>query len=146
MSALGSYQYKGATSLLLEQGVGRSQTRVVGLCKGDYGCGLGHTRMATVSYGAKISHCHQTTLKASSGTSDGTPEQQKFVANLMGFEFEILDRLGRQNAIADDLSRCMGGPLLRALTGLIQDIWERLRRSTQVSTRVARAQAKDGRE
>lgn len=138
MSALGSYQYKGATSLLLEQGVGRSQTRVVG--------GLGHTRMATVSYGAKISHCHQTTLKASSGTSDGTPEQQKFVANLMGFEFEILDRLGRQNAIADDLSRCMGGPLLRALTGLIQDIWERLRRSTQVSTRVARAQAKDGRE
>lgn len=34
-----------------------------------------------------------------------TPEQQKFVAKLMGYEFEILYRPGRQNSVADALSR-----------------------------------------
>lgn len=60
-----------------------------------------------------------------------TPEQQKFVAKLMGFEFENLYRPGKQNAVADALSRRVDGPLLNAITGPVWDIWERLREVTR---------------
>ena len=35
----------------------------------------------------------------------GTPEKQCWVAKLLGYDYEILYRLGRENSVADALSR-----------------------------------------
>lgn len=51
-----------------------------------------------------------------------TPEQQKFVAKLMGFDFEILYRPGRQNNVTDALSRREGMVELKAITGPVWSI------------------------
>lgn len=55
-----------------------------------------------------------------------TPEQQKFVAKLMGFEFEILYRPGKQNLVADALSRRTDTPELAAITGPVWGIWKEI--------------------
>lgn len=52
-----------------------------------------------------------------------TPEQQKFVVKLVGFEFEILYRPGRQNQVADALSRRGNNNELHAITGPVWQIW-----------------------
>lgn len=59
-----------------------------------------------------------------------TPEQQKFVAKLMGFEFDIVYRPGRQNHVADALSRRREAPELTAVTGPIWKIWEDIREAS----------------
>lgn len=51
-----------------------------------------------------------------------TPEQQKFVAKLMGFEFDIIYRLGKLNTIADTLSRRTDVPEINAITGQVWGI------------------------
>ncbi|CAA0836351.1 Uncharacterized mitochondrial protein AtMg00850, partial [Striga hermonthica] len=58
-----------------------------------------------------------------------TPEQQKFVSKLMGFDFEIIYRPGRQNAVADALSRRTDVPELSAITGPTWAIWEEIRKA-----------------
>lgn len=47
-----------------------------------------------------------------------TLEQQKFIAKLLGFEFEIHYRLGKENVVADALSRRTEGPILTVVTEL----------------------------
>ena len=44
-----------------------------------------------------------------------TPEQQKWVAKLLGYDYEILYRPGRENSAADALSRRPDSPLLNPL-------------------------------
>ena len=64
-----------------------------------------------------------------------TPEQQKWVAKLVGFNYEIKYRPGKTNAAADSLSRLTDGPLLAAIIecyGASQpqfDIWEEIKQA-----------------
>ena len=44
-----------------------------------------------------------------------TPEQQKWVAKLLGYDYEILYKPGRENSAAEALSRVPGSPTLNAL-------------------------------
>ena len=44
-----------------------------------------------------------------------TPEQQKWVAKLLGYDYEIIYRPGRENAAADALSRKQGSHVLHHL-------------------------------
>jgi len=44
-----------------------------------------------------------------------TPEQQKWVAKLMGYNYEIIYRSGRKNVAADALSHKQGSPVLHHL-------------------------------
>lgn len=66
-----------------------------------------------------------------------TPEQQRFVSKLMGFEFEIMYRPGRQNSVADALSRRTDGPQLQAVTGPIWGIWDSLREASETDTKIS---------
>lgn len=59
-----------------------------------------------------------------------TPEQQKFISKLMGFEFNIVYRPGRQNVVADTLSRLGEAPELAAITGPIWKIWKNIREAS----------------
>lgn len=56
-----------------------------------------------------------------------TPEQQKFVAKLLGFDFEIKYQPGHQNLVADALSRYPQNGELTAVSGPVWEIWERIR-------------------
>ncbi|CAA0831446.1 Uncharacterized mitochondrial protein AtMg00860, partial [Striga hermonthica] len=58
-----------------------------------------------------------------------TPEQQKFVSKLMGFDFEIVYRPGRQNTVADALSRREDVAELDAITGPTWAVWNELRKA-----------------
>jgi hypothetical protein len=53
-----------------------------------------------------------------------TPEQQKWVAKLLGYDYEILYRLGRENFAADALSRKPGSPVLNHLFIPQVSLWE----------------------
>ncbi|RVW17875.1 Transposon Ty3-I Gag-Pol polyprotein [Vitis vinifera] len=44
-----------------------------------------------------------------------TPEQQKWVSKLLGYDYEITYKLGRENFVADALSRLIGSPSLNTL-------------------------------
>ncbi|KAA8520754.1 hypothetical protein F0562_014974 [Nyssa sinensis] len=56
-----------------------------------------------------------------------TPEQQKWVAKLLGFDYEILYRPGRENNAADALSKVAGSPTLDALSISRAHIWEEIK-------------------
>jgi hypothetical protein len=64
-----------------------------------------------------------------------TPEQQKLVAKLVGFDYEILYRPGRSNSATDAMSRMPHSPLLlstiaTSLFGISRPqfgIWEELK-------------------
>ena len=54
-----------------------------------------------------------------------TPKQQKWVTKLLGYDYEITYKPGKENQAADALSRVMGSPSLDALTiqqSLIRDL------------------------
>ena len=57
-----------------------------------------------------------------------TPEQQKWVTKLLGYDYEITYKPGKENQAADALSRVMGSPSLDALTIQQSPIWDLLRR------------------
>lgn len=60
-----------------------------------------------------------------------TPEQHKFVAKLMGFDFELRYRPGKQNLVGDALSRREEVPALQAITGPMWEIWDLLCAATE---------------
>ncbi|XP_052203138.1 uncharacterized protein LOC127808607 [Diospyros lotus] len=56
-----------------------------------------------------------------------TPDQQKWVAKLMGYDYEIVYRPGAQNKVADALSRRDDSPQLLPITGPNWAIWQHIR-------------------
>lgn len=60
-----------------------------------------------------------------------TPEQQKFIAKLLGYDFEILYQSGHQNLVADALSRCPEKGELGVITGPIYDIWGQIKKASE---------------
>lgn len=76
-----------------------------------------------------------------------TLEQQKWMAKLMGYDYEIVYRPGRENAAADVLSRWPDSPILFHVFVPQVAIWEEIRRAAnqdeymQKVTTAAQAQA-----
>ncbi|KAE8662834.1 hypothetical protein F3Y22_tig00113124pilonHSYRG00171 [Hibiscus syriacus] len=60
-----------------------------------------------------------------------TPEQQKLVAKLLGYDYEIIFRPGRDNSAADALSRRQESPLFAALHFSDVDIWKQIREASK---------------
>ncbi|RVW15980.1 Transposon Tf2-8 polyprotein [Vitis vinifera] len=60
-----------------------------------------------------------------------TPEQQKWVAKLLGYDYEIIFRPGHENSAADALSRRQESPLLAALHFSEVDIWKQIREASK---------------
>ncbi|XP_034708944.1 uncharacterized protein LOC117931996 [Vitis riparia] len=65
-----------------------------------------------------------------------TPEQQKWVAKLLGYNYEIIFRSGRENSAADALSRRPENPLLAALHFSEVDIWKQIREASKSNSYV----------
>ena len=60
-----------------------------------------------------------------------TPEQQKWVAKLLGYDYEIIYRPGRENAAADALSRKQGSPVLHHLLVSQVTLWEEIKQAAK---------------
>ena len=60
-----------------------------------------------------------------------TPEQQNWVAKLLGYDYEIVYRPGSENSVADVLSRVLGSPILNALFVLHVGLWEDIKSATK---------------
>lgn len=56
-----------------------------------------------------------------------TPEQQKWVSKLLGFDYEIVYKPGKENMVADALSRVSGSPCLNALFLPHTSLWDQIR-------------------
>ncbi|RVW32429.1 Transposon Tf2-8 polyprotein [Vitis vinifera] len=75
-----------------------------------------------------------------------TPEQQKWVVKLMGYDYEIIYRPGRENSAADALSRKSGSPALLHLHVPVVTVWDEIKKAyegdsyVQSLTRMANAQ------
>ncbi|KAA8521016.1 hypothetical protein F0562_011696 [Nyssa sinensis] len=59
-----------------------------------------------------------------------TPEQQKWVAKLLGYDYEITYRPGRENFAVDALSRKPNSPILLHIHVPEVDIWEEIRQAS----------------
>ncbi|XP_042969094.1 uncharacterized protein LOC122301779 [Carya illinoinensis] len=75
-----------------------------------------------------------------------TPEQQKFLVKLLGFEYDIVYQPGKENKVADALSRREGSQLLKvvgddeessnlALSGAEWRVWDKIREATRLDAR-----------
>lgn len=60
-----------------------------------------------------------------------TPEQQKWVAKLLGYDYEIIYRPGRENSAADALSRVPGSVTLNALFFQRVDLWDDIKSASK---------------
>lgn len=60
-----------------------------------------------------------------------TPEQQKWVAKLLGYDYEILYKPRRENLAADALSRVTGSPTLNSLFVSQAQIWEEIKKAAE---------------
>ena len=75
-----------------------------------------------------------------------TPEQQKWVVKLMGYDYEIIYRPGHENSAADALSRKSGSPALLHLHVPVVTVWDEIKKAyegdsyVQSLTRMANAQ------
>ncbi|KAL6350705.1 hypothetical protein AAG906_028162 [Vitis piasezkii] len=58
-------------------------------------------------------------------------ELQKWVAKLLGYDYEIIFRLGHENSAADALSRRQESPLLAALHFSEVDIWKQIHEASK---------------
>ncbi|KAF2293986.1 hypothetical protein GH714_006085 [Hevea brasiliensis] len=56
-----------------------------------------------------------------------TPEQQNWVSKLLGYDYEIVYKPGKENKVADALSRVQGSPSLNALFMPHASLWDRLK-------------------
>ena len=60
-----------------------------------------------------------------------TPEQQKWVAKLLGYDYEIIYRPGCENAAADALSRKQGSHVLQHLLVSQVTLWEEIKQAVK---------------
>ena len=60
-----------------------------------------------------------------------TPDQQQWVAKLLGYDYEIQYRPGRENTAADALSRKPASPILNNLFVSRVHIWEEIQEATR---------------
>ena len=60
-----------------------------------------------------------------------TPEQQKWVAKLMGYDYEIVYKPGRDNSAADSLSRKPGSPTLHHMFTPQVHLWDEIREASK---------------
>ena len=60
-----------------------------------------------------------------------TPDQQKWVAKLLGYDYEIQYRPGRENTAADALSRKPASPIINNLFVPQVHIWEEIQEATR---------------
>ena len=58
-----------------------------------------------------------------------TLEQQKWVAKLLGYDYEIIYMPGRENSVADTLSQRPDSPLLNSLFVPQFTLWEDIKRA-----------------
>jgi len=56
-----------------------------------------------------------------------TPEQQKWVSKLLGYDYEIVYKAGKENSAADALSRMTGSPCLSHLSVPQIHVWDQLK-------------------
>lgn len=56
-----------------------------------------------------------------------TPDQQRWVAKLLGFEFQLVYRPGREYHVADALSRKEDGEVLEDFSGPSWGVWDEIR-------------------
>ena len=62
-----------------------------------------------------------------------TPEQQKWVYKLLGYEYDIKYRPDKENSAADFLSREGGGSIIHAISRPEFVIWEELKKESRES-------------
>ena len=60
-----------------------------------------------------------------------TPEQQKWVAKLMGYDYEIVYKPGRDNSVADSLSRKSGSLTLHYMFTPQVHLWDEIREASK---------------
>ena len=58
-----------------------------------------------------------------------TPEQQEWVAKLLGYDYEIKYRPGHENSVADALSRKQGSPILHHIFFPRVSLWEEIKKA-----------------
>lgn len=58
-----------------------------------------------------------------------TPKQQKWGAKLLGYDYEITYRPGRENSVVDDLSRKLNSQVLNHLHVPIVSMWDEIRKA-----------------
>lgn len=56
-----------------------------------------------------------------------TPEQQKWVSKLLGYDYEIIYKPGKENTVANALSRITGSPSLNALFIPHTSLWDQIK-------------------
>jgi len=60
-----------------------------------------------------------------------TPEQQKWVVKLLGYDYKIVYRSGRENSTADALSRKQGSPILHHIFTSQVSVWQKIKTASQ---------------
>lgn len=73
-------------------------------------------------------HTDQRNLKFLLEQRVATPEQQKWVAKLLGYDYEILYKPDIENKAADALSRVSSSPCLHRLSMPTASIWDSLKK------------------
>lgn len=76
-------------------------------------------------------HTDQHSLKYFMEQRIATPEQKKWVAKLLGYNYEIIYCLGRDNSTADSLSRKQGSPILHHIFTPHVSVWQYIKTTSQ---------------